>query len=550
MFERLKLPGRAAPVATVLDGVSPWKHLVEDYRPVAQSLEWRLADLLWRREGVLPFIEGGVPYRINNDGRLSSDAAAVLFANCEENARMDGPIRVLEFGAGTGLFARYFLDEFRLLCERASRDYYGRLTFVVTDRSPMTIQHWREREIFRDHAGHVIAQTADAAGPGVTGEVRAVFCNYVLDVLPTAFLLPTESGWQQLCERTWIADDPAVLRQFTPLTPGELRTLADGQELERLIPILPLLECEAAFLPASHDLPPGLEDLDDVRMGVPFAFNYGAMGCLRSLEHVLDPSGFILVNDYAAAPGEENSGYPSAQRFGPCAAAGLNFPLIEWYCRRHGLEAAMPEADAARLIHARLLSRGGLPGTHETFLRLFAAPPMDASTAQVRRQADSGLAREALGGYRAAMAANPRNWQLIGEAAAFVATQLRDFETALQLAREAVELNPWYSPWLWNVLGDCLNAMGRHADAHECFQQAHRIHPRDVETNLKLAASWLVAGDPWRSLESVARGLASDSEGMFRHLLLQRQQQAIDALSIRWNAERATAARRGRLAGK
>jgi hypothetical protein len=71
-----------------------------------------------------------------------------------------------------------------------------------------------------------------------------------------------------------------------------------------------------------------------------------------------------------------------------------------------------------------------------------------------------------------------------------------------------------------------------------------------VETNLKLAASWLAAGDPWRSLESVARGLASDSEGMFRHLLLERQQQAIDALSIRWNAERGTAARRGRLAGK
>jgi tetratricopeptide (TPR) repeat protein len=89
-----------------------------------------------------------------------------------------------------------------------------------------------------------------------------------------------------------------------------------------------------------------------------------------------------------------------------------------------------------------------------------------------------------------------------------VATQLRDFETALQLAREAVELNPWYSPWRWNVLGDCLNGMRRQRDAHECFQQAHRIHPLDVETNLKLAASWLAAGDPWRSLESVARGLA------------------------------------------
>jgi hypothetical protein len=51
-------------------------------------------------------------------------------------------------------------------------------------------------------------------------------------------------------------------------------------------------------------------------------------------------------------------------------------------------------------------------------------------------------------------------------------------------------------------------------------------------------------GDPARSLKAVASGLANDSNAMLRHVLLQRQQQAIDALARRWNAERATAARR------
>src|SRR4029077_3444818 len=132
----------------------------------------------------------------------------------------------------------------------------------------------------------------------------------------------------------------------------------------------------------------------------------------------------------------------------------------------------------------------------------------------------------------------------IGEAADFVAKQLKDYENALELARAALELNPWYSPWLWNVLGECLTALRRDAEAHECYSQAHRIHPADAHTNLKLAQSWLVLGDPRRSLEAVARGLANDSTALFRHTLLDQQQQAIASLTKSWHAERETAARR------
>jgi hypothetical protein len=74
--------------------------------------------------------------------------------------------------------------------------------------------------------------------------------------------------------------------------------------------------------------------------------------------------------------------------------------------------------------------------------------------------------------------------------------------------------------------------------------QACRIHPADAKTQLRLADSWLEMGDPARSLGAVASGLANDSNAMLRHVFLQRQQQAIDALARRWNAERATAARR------
>jgi hypothetical protein len=95
-----------------------WRQLVEEYEPLAKSLEWQLAGLHWTREGVLPFIDRHVPYLVNNNGRVSADAAALLFASCLESGARRERISVLELGAGTGLFARYFLDEFRLLCER------------------------------------------------------------------------------------------------------------------------------------------------------------------------------------------------------------------------------------------------------------------------------------------------------------------------------------------------------------------------------------------------------------------------------------------------
>jgi tetratricopeptide (TPR) repeat protein len=163
---------------------------------------------------------------------------------------------------------------------------------------------------------------------------------------------------------------------------------------------------------------------------------------------------------------------------------------------------------------------------------------------QARQQAASGLLPQALAGYRLAIERNPRNWQVIGEAAEFVTTGLRDPGSGLELARAAIQLNQWYSSYLWRVLGDCLSALERARDAHECYLQACQINPADAEAQLRLADSWIQIGDPARSLEAAARGLANDSNAMLRHEILKKQQQAIDELSRRWHAERATAARR------
>ncbi|HET9319887.1 MAG TPA: SAM-dependent methyltransferase [Bryobacteraceae bacterium] len=551
-LRQVKLSEERVPATESIRNASVGWQLIEDYRPLAESLEWQLASLHWMHEGVLPFVQSGVPYLVNNDGLLSANSAALLFANCLEAAPDEGRIVVLELGAGTGLFARYFLDEFRLLCERGSRDFYQRLSYYVTDRSPRTVSQWQERGIFAEHAGHAIARVCDASQVRETVKepVQAVFCNYLLDSLPAAKVRRTVQGWEQLAVRTWIVDDAALLRNYTELTFDQIReraAAADPEARSQLLPLLPLLELEADFKPVGRSGLPDLNQLKCERGGAGCVFNYGAIECLEALLGSIAPSGFVLVNDYSPANDEGNIQALTSQRFGPTTAVGLNFPLIEEHFRRCSATVLIPEGDADVRIHARLLLRGDAPGTRRTFEERFAARTRENAQApceQARQEAAAGLWRDALASYRTAIDQNPRDWQLIGEAAEFVATQLKDYATGLELAREAVALNPWYSPRLWNVLGECLASLQRPAEAHECYLQAHRIHPNDPQTNLKLAQSWLSLGDAQRSLEAVARGLANDSSALFRHTLLDQQQQAIGALTKRWHAERETAARR------
>jgi tetratricopeptide (TPR) repeat protein len=531
-----------------LSRATPCRQLIEHYRPIAESLEWRLAELHWVKEGVTPFVESGVPYVVNNTGTLSSDVAAVVFASCVEASPGDD-LRVVELGAGTGLFARFFLDEFQRLCDRHSRDFYRRLTYWATDRSPRTVEQWQEKDLFGFHAGRVVVRVCDARGVHelLEAPVRAALANYVLDVLPAAAIRQVNGRWEQLHVQACLNVDPGVLRQYTRLTFDEIRALARSSapvDLSTLLPILPLLENNAEYFPVEPEELPGLEsELADSEATV---FNYGALRCLDSVFPLLERGGFLMINDYAAQSPASGAS-PGGERFGPSRAVGLNLPLIERHARAAGFDVLTPKGDETLRVHPRLVLRPGGEAARRVFESRFSAAARGKTEAHLetaRRHAESGSWREAVCGYRECLALNPHDWQVVGEAAAFVAERLHDYSTALELIGAALALNPWYEPSLWNLAGDALAAMERADEAHECYLEAHRIHPRNPSTSLSLARSWLALGEPGRSLEAVANGLANDSQAMVRHLLLEQQQRAISDLARRWNAERETASRR------
>jgi tetratricopeptide (TPR) repeat protein len=542
------------PIQEALRNVTVDLQVLQEFRPLARSLEWDLANLYWITRGLLPFVDNEVPYLINNSGRASEDAALVLCANCLEGAPREGPIRLLELGAGSGLFARYFLDTFRSRCEQEGYDYYQRLTYLVSDRSPQTVKQWQERDLFADHVGHVLTGSCDAQNPAtfcdlagtalLLSGLQAVFANYVLDVLPAAIVRAGANGPEQLCVRTHLTQHQALLPQYTALGLAEVRALAaseDPAERARLIPLLTLLEFETAFLPAADDPPAYLEEAltfgKDLKR---VTLNHGALNSLENCLRLLAPAGFILLSDYGPVDREGLADHAVTQRFGSSTALGINFPFLEYHFTNTGRVMLKAEGDAAQPIHTRLLCRANLPQTCAAFAKRYCSTARDyfeTPAAEARRHAGAGRLNDALENYRTALMRNPSNWCLIGECAEFVTLQLRDYQAGLELCRAALELNVSCSTWLWNVLGDCLFCLERFEQAHEAYLQAQRISAEDVRTNFNLSYTLFQRGCPDEALEVIARGLARDFPGTYRERLLSKQRQILTALSGRWLGE-------------
>ena len=530
---------------------------LEDFRPMSESLEWRLADAYWASAGVLPLVRNDVPYLVNNTGRLSENAAALVFAAFRElGASLPERLTILELGAGTGLHARFFLDAFLALCRSEGADFYDRLTYVVSDRFEGTVARWKADGVFLEHLPHVALRSGDARSPakllvpdgGLGERVSAplvVFCNYILDVLPSTIARRTTTGLEQLCVRTHVAGGEAALRGAGLPSLEQARALASSGEdadLARLLPLLPQFDLETAFRPwtptggAEESLAAAIPE------GERTIVNGAALACLVELLNLTHASGFVLLNDYGPVRATDVATHLGVQRFGGSVALGLNFSALEQALGARGFTIAAPPGDDQRRVHTRLIGRAVGDRTRDmlaTRLALETDQHLDAPQEDARGHVTAGRRNEALQAYRALIAHNPRDWQMLGEAAEYVGLQLRDTKAGLDIVRAALERNPWYSPWLWNILGDCLFYQDKLSEAHQAFLQAQAIDPEDPRTNLNLAYTLSARGEQREALAAVARGLAEDGRGRgaYRPRLLEKQAQILTLLSERASAE-------------
>ena len=543
-LEKLQLPNDL-PASKSLSDVRVNRDPIQDFCPLSSSLEWIISETVWATNGVGTFSSDNVPYVITNSGRASGNAAAVFYKHCLE-MNSDQQIKVLELGAGTGLFCRFFLDTFRSICEQEKRDYYERLTYYVSDNSKRTVRQWADSGIFETHEGTTRLGVVNALRPQEfqeyqgdiirLNELGAVFANYLLDVLPSAVLRMGSEGPEQLCVRTHL--NTRSEQKNVDMDISTIRSIVESKDpadRSRLIPLLEFLEFETKFLPVPPGTIPGIEhalefgrDLDR------FTFNHGAITCLSNCVDLLTPTGFALINDYGPVSVSQVAEHASSQRFGPTSAQGVNFPLLEKELESKGLCVVEANNDHKRAIHSRLISTTRLVGVEETFVERFSVEAdefHETPGIQALDHVIAGRTEEALASYRIAIDRNPNDWHLIGRVAEFAALTLNEFGPALELATAALKLNPYYSSWLWNVLGDSLYCTGRIEDAHEAYRHALQIDPTDARAHLNIAYTKFDFGDRSEALQSIARGLSTDMDATYQQRLLEKQSQILGALS-------------------
>ena len=535
-----------------LRGVDVAPRLIEEDRPLAESLEWRLSELYWNSYGTKGFIESRIPYTITSSGALSANVAQLLYANCCEHPPED-KLELLEIGSGTGLFARLFLEEFRKLCQAHGKPFFAQIVFYVTDRSRTSIEQWDKFGLFTglpavagysDAMDPLRVETRDGAKRLTS--LRAAFCNYSLDSLPATVVRKGAAGPEELYVRTHLTADSARVLRHTKLSFAEIRELARTLD-PQLIQLVPLFEFEASFQPCKQSYPYLQEALTFGHDATRTILNHGAIQSLEQVIPCLDAAGFVLINDYGAVRAEDTTAMSGTQRFGNSAASGLNFPFLEHHFSSNATSVLSPELDERLPIHPRLFTRAAIPETRRAFRAIF-----DWSSQQVqqepqeraRQHIEAGRMEAAKRAYEDALVQRPRDWVLLGEIAEFLIRQIGTYQAGLNLASAALAINPWYSVWLWNVYGDALYALERFSEAHQAYCCAAKLEPADVRTNLNLGYSFAQMGDEQSALESLGRGLANDRNGVFRERLLQKQQQIVSSVQARFGEEQEWLARR------
>jgi SAM-dependent methyltransferase len=305
--------------AEILNEAQASRFVIQDFRPLPKSVEWRLGQAYLNRGSQAFAGDEPIPFAVNNDGNLAIDAAAILFESLvasEQGSPGETEIRVLEVGPGLGLFARYFLDVFQSLCRERGKAYCDRLTYVAADRSEKMLADIGRHGVFANHLGHYELRLVDALHPaeclrpnpdGSELPFHAIFLNYLLDALPAAPLKLDADGVKQLCVRTCLARG-VRLSEYTDLSAEDLACSANSEDIasqRELAALFDLMASEYTYQPVV------LDELPYGQFAVEFArsrkceyvlHSYGALQSLERLLGILEPHGFILINDYGCGP--------------------------------------------------------------------------------------------------------------------------------------------------------------------------------------------------------------------------------------------------------
>jgi len=261
--------------------------LIEDFTDFDKSLLYKLGSSYYATKGLKAFSKASGSY-IPNEISNSYPHARAFVELCKKiilDKKID-KFKILEFGSGSGIFARHAL--------LAAKDLgiEKNIVFYLSDITSKTFDEIKSIGVLNDFQEHTHYEFLELNLLNIPNTYSktfdAVLLNYVFDALPTLPLRYSEEGnLEKLQIQIWQNPDDKSL--------NENNLLEDSNLLSRLL----IQELWVKYSPSQ-----GLEqkyfdllskDLVDHRSKI--LYPYAALSATEMLLDLLDDNGFIYVSD-------------------------------------------------------------------------------------------------------------------------------------------------------------------------------------------------------------------------------------------------------------
>jgi len=501
---------------------------LEAFGPIWNSARLRLGRASWGTSGLEPFLTQAVPYAGTSSGRLSEDAVQIFLAS----APARDSYRILELGAGSGVFAKLFLDRLR----DHAPEIYHKTTYVVTDGSETVLAAQQGFGVLDDHAAQIEYQVLDAcSNTWASGEYDMVLGSYVLDSLPFDLLAVKDGD-------VWRKEARCVVEDAVCQDPGALKQALAEEDDATLAPwqwIAPHLgmqtrhtRIERTDLEFGDSLP-----LDTGAEAIPFVHCDGALACVRASVAALRPGGVAVFSDYGHLAPLPRYEYLEFQTYGNSIAVGVNFFQLAAAVKNWpGAILYSPAKDAGNL-HTRVIQKADSPekSLEDLVDALYGAAAFHAHNDPLEKARQAMKSRYFEGArtqYMEALSRQPYNWAIMDELASVFLMATDDHEAAVEMADQGLERNP-ISPGLWRAKGDALVTLGRLPEARAALEQLVALAPALASTWRSMAELSFAEADYENALYAVTTGLIHDLDCDEQDELLDIQKNVLKTMAMK-----------------
>jgi tetratricopeptide (TPR) repeat protein len=178
--------------------------ILEDKKPLSQSMLWKLQTDFFANQGPEAWIKGIVPQYITTNPYIANLYAKTVFGYCRDYAASEDfdkntTIYIMELASGVGRFTYTFLKRFLHIIENSSLKGL-KFKYIVTDLAERNIEYWQSHSFLKPYfeSGVLDCATFDMAQDeevhlrnsgevlrkGILKNPLILFANYTFDSLP------------------------------------------------------------------------------------------------------------------------------------------------------------------------------------------------------------------------------------------------------------------------------------------------------------------------------------------------------------------------------